>query len=286
MERFFLVKRNRIKEYVYITFGTYFMALAVVTYFDVIGIVVGGATGTGIILHDLYGIPIWFVNLAINVPLFIAGYKILDIETFIRTLYATISLTIMLGVAPILDVLTGDRLVDVIFGSLIMGFGMGLIFSSYSSSGGSDMLATIINRRLRYVSIPWITAAIDGIVVMAGAGVFGIKNGIYSLIAVYVTARVADMVVEGPNHAKIMYIIAEEYERLAEYIADELDRGVTYIDTTGAFTGQPRRMIMCVASAKEMVKIKQKTYELDENAIFFVGDIREAFGEGFTKFRG
>ncbi|MGN0435699.1 MAG: YitT family protein [Wujia sp.] len=286
MGRFFIIKKNRIKEYLYISLGTFLMSVAVVTYFDVIGIVSGGATGTGIILHDLFGVPLWFVNVAVNIPLFIAGFRILDIETFIRTLYATISLTLMLGIVPRFNILTGDKVVDVIFGSILMGAGMGLIFSSYSSSGGSDMLATLINKKVKYISIPWITAAIDGIVVIAGAGVFGLRNGIYSLIAVYVIARVSDTVVEGPNHAKVMYIITKDNKKLAEYIEEQIERGVTYIETTGAFTGTQRKMIMCVASSKEMVKIKQKTYEIDDNAIFFVGDIREAFGEGFTKFRG
>ena len=226
------------------------------------------------------------MGLAFNLPLFIAAYKILDIGMFFRTVLGTVFLTIWLGILPYVNLLTGNLFVDMLAGSVLMGAGLGLIFVSNSSSGGGDLLATLINRKLRHLSIPKIMAVIDIVIVLAGAQVFGVDKIMYSIIGIFVLTRVSDMIIEGPNRAKLLYIISEKNDEVVKYIVETMERGATYIDTEGAFTHKSSKMIMCVVSGKEMVKLKQIIYKLDENAICFVGDIREAFGEGFTKFRG
>lgn len=286
MGRFYFDRENRVLQYITMIFGTFLMAVSVVMFFDPMEIVVGGVTGVAVIFKSLYNMPMWLSSAVINVPLFIAGFRILDGRTFTRTLVATATLTIFLGVVPEMKLLTGDTVVDITIGGVLMGAGLGLIFRQYASSGGSDLLATLINVRVKYLSIPKIMAVIDGIIVIAGAGVFGMTNGIYSLIAIYIVTKVSDAIVEGPDRAKLMYIVSDKETEVVKYIMDDINRGATYIETIGAYTEKTRKMIMCVVSGKEMVKIKQKVYQIDENAICFIGDIREAFGEGFTKFRG
>ena len=286
MGRFYFDRENRVLQYITMIFGTFLMAVSVVMFFDPMEIVVGGVTGVAVIFKSLYNMPMWLSSAVINVPLFIAGFRILDGRTFTRTLVATATLTIFLGVVPEMKLLTGDTVVDITIGGALMGAGLGLIFRQYASSGGSDLLATLINVRVKYLSIPKIMAVIDGIIVIAGAGVFGMTNGIYSLIAIYIVTKVSDAIVEGPDRAKLMYIVSDKETEVVKYIMDDINRGATYIETIGAYTEKTRKMIMCVVSGKEMVKIKQKVYQIDENAICFIGDIREAFGEGFTKFRG
>ena len=283
MKSFFV--REKVKQYICVLLGTLAMAVAVVMFFDATGVVVGGVTGIAIILKNLFGVPMWLVNAMINIPLFIAGYKILDRDIFVKTLYGTIALTIFLGIVPSYNLLTGNLLVDIIIGGVLMGTGLGLIFVSYASSGGTDLLATLINVKIRHISIPRIMAAIDGLIVIGGAFVFGIEKGIYAIIAIYIVTKVSDEIMEGPNKAKLIYIISDKSEEISGYIVNKICRGVTYINATGAYTNEPKKMIMCVVSGKEMVKIKQNLYQIDENAICFVGDIREAFGEGFTKYR-
>lgn len=286
MGRFYFDRENRVLQYITMIFGTFLMAVSVVMFFDPMEIVVGGVTGVAVIFKSLYNMPMWLSSAMINVPLFIAGFRILDGRTFTRTLVATATLTIFLGVVPEMKLLTGDTVVDITIGSVLMGAGLGLIFRRYASSGGSDLLATLINVRVKYLSIPKIMAVIDGIIVIAGAGVFGMTNGIYSFIAIYIVTKVSDAIVEGPDRAKLMYIVSDKETDVVKYIMDDINRGATYIETIGAYTEKTRKMIMCVVSGKEMVKIKQKVYQIDENAICFIGDIMEAFGEGFTKFRG
>ena len=285
MKNFFF-KTGKLNTFFDILLGTFLLAASVVWFFDAVGVVVGGVSGIAIIIKATMDVPMWVINIAFNLPLFIAAYKILVIGMFFRTVLGTVFLTIWLGILPYVNLLTGNLFVDMLAGSVLMGAGLGLIFVSNSSSGGGDLLATLINRKLRHLSIPKIMAVIDIVIVLAGAQVFGVDKIMYSIIGIFVLTRVSDMIIEGPNRAKLLYIISEKNDEVVKYIVETMERGATYIDTEGAFTHKSSKMIMCVVSGKEMVKLKQIIYKLDENAICFVGDIREAFGEGFTKFRG
>lgn len=276
---------HRLKQYVLLIVGTILMAVAVVNYFDQLGVVAGGVTGLAVLFNHLWKVPMWVVNLLFNIPLFIIGYHVFEKMILLRMLIGTAFLTLFLGIIPVLDILTGDLFVDIIVGSVLMGLGLGLVFLSQASTGGVDLLSTIINRRIRHISIPKIMGIVDGVIVIVGAFAFGVAKGIYAMIAVYIIQRVADAIMEGPNHAKLLYIITKEERACATFIIRELERGATFIPIEGAYTNATKRMILSVVSGKEMVQIKQKIYQIDENAICFVGDIREAFGEGFTKYR-
>ncbi len=277
---------NILLEYLRILLGTFLMSLAVMWCFDASEIVTGGVTGVAILLKNQFGIPMWIVNGAVNLPLFIIGFKVLDKEAFVKTLTATVSLTIFLGVIPFVDILTGDLLVDIILGAVLMGSGLGMVFGSYASSGGTDLMATLINHKMKYLSVPKIMAIIDGIIVLLGVSVFGLTKGIYAVIAIFFVTKVSDTIVEGPNRAKLLYIISDKLDDISRYVVVDVHRGATRLEVTGVFTENKKNMLMCVVSSRQMVKIKQKTYQIDPNAICFVGDIREAFGEGFTKYRG
>lgn len=272
------------KRYGLMTVGAFLMAFSVVVYFNPLELVTGGVTGLAILLEHLFHIQLWLVNAAVNIPLFFIGYKVLGKQIFYRTVYATVCLSVFLGLLRPLPLLTGDVLVDGLFGGVIMGGGLGLIFLQNASSGGADMTAQIINRRIPHVSVPKLMAIVDGIIILFGIGVFGLRNGIYALIVLFVMTKVSDFVLEGPNHAKLMYIISTEEKALAEYITGQLGRGVTRVPAQGGYTGCPKQMLLCALSSKEMVNVKRKIYELDDRAICFVGDIREAYGEGFTKY--
>lgn len=277
------MKKDTYKRFVQLTTGAFLMAVSVTTYFNPLELVTGGVTGLSVVARHVFGLPMWLVNIICNVPLFIIGYKVLGRVNFYRTLYATVCLTVFLGVVPRFGLLTGDVLVDGLCGGVIMGGGLGLIFLQNASSGGADMLAQILNRRLPHISVPKMMAVIDGVIILFGFGVFGLQKGIYSLIALFVMTRVSDRILEGPNHAKLMYIISTEEKQVKEYIIGELGRGVTEIPAKGGYTGSPKRMLLCALSSKEMVNVKRKIYEVDDRAICFVGDVREAYGEGFTK---
>lgn len=281
MKSFFNTNKN-ITKYLYITLGAVLMAIAPLWYFERMGIVTGGVTGLAIIAKKTLGVPMWITNCVANLPLFVIGYNMLDKASFIRTLYATIVLTVLLGILPEYCLITGDYIVDVAFGSVIMGIGLGLILMTYTSSGGSDLLAVLLNMKLKHIEIPQIMAIIDTIIVVIGAGIFGLKKGVYAVIAIYIIERVSSRILEGTKKATQMCIILDDEIAISEYIINEISRGVTVIQVKGGYSGQTKKMIICVVSSREMIKIRQKLAQIDKNAICFIGDIREAFGEGFT----
>ena len=143
-----------IMDYIKLTTGAFLMAFATTVYFDRLSLVTGGIMGVAIILRHMLGIPMWFVNVAFNIPIFIVGYRILGRVSFYRTLYTTVCLSVFLGVLPAFSVLTGDMLVDSLTGAVWMGIGLGLVFLQNASSGGADMLASILNKRISHISIP------------------------------------------------------------------------------------------------------------------------------------
>lgn len=269
-----------------IILGTVLMSISVTSCFDEMGIVPGGFSGIAILVHHVTGgfIPIWITNLVLNIPLFVAGMRILDKKGMGNLILGTLALTFFLGIMPVLNILTGDIVIDITIGAVLMGTGLGLIFSADGSSGGTDLLAILIHKRVNYLSVSKILAVIDGLIVAVGGVVFGILNVIYALIAVFIVTKVSDYIMEGPGRAKLIHIISEKNEEVAAYIMEEIERGVSSVPICGMYTKRERSMLICVVSSKEIAKIKDFLYKIDKNAICFIGEIREAFGEGFTKY--
>lgn len=276
-------KSTLLKQYITITFGAFLMSAALVVYFNELGIVVGGVTGIAVILNNTLGIPMWIVNTAVNIPLFIIGYKTFERQTFIKTVYGTAMLSLFLAVMPNINLRTDSFPVNVVIGAFLMGLGLGLILSSDASSGGVDMVSTMITRKNKYVTIPEMMFFIDGIIILCAISFFGIIKGIYAVIALIIETKMSDNIIKGFKRSKLIYIISPSYKELADYIVNVLERGVTYINIVGGYTNENRKMIMCVVSGRELVKIKQIIGRIDTKSLCFISDISEAFGEGFTK---
>ncbi len=276
-------KSTLFKQYFKIVLGAFLMAVALIIYFNTLGIVVGGVTGIAVILNNTLGIPMWVVNTVVNIPLFIIGYKTFERQTFIKTVYGTAMLSFFLAILPNANLRTDSFPVNVVIGAFFMGMGLGLILSSDASSGGVDMVSTMISRRLKYVTIPELMLIIDGIIILCAISFFGIIKGIYAIIALVIETKISDNIIKGFKRSKLIYIISTEHMKLADYIVNTLERGVTYINIVGAYTNEDKRMIMCVVSGRELVKIKQMLGRIDSKSLCFISDVSEAFGEGFTK---
>lgn len=271
------------KQYAAITVGAFLMSAALVIYFNELGIVVGGVTGIAVILNNTIGIPMWVVNTAVNIPLFIIGYKTFERDTFIKTVYGTVMLSLFLAITPNVNLRTDSFPVNVVIGAFLMGMGLGFILSSDASSGGVDMVATMISRRFKYVTIPEMMLVIDGIIILLAISFFGVVRGIYAVIALIIETKMSDNIIKGFKRSKLIYIISPSYKELGDYIVNTLERGVTYIDVVGGYTNEDKKMIMCVLSGRELVKIKQIISRIDSKTLCFISDVNEAFGEGFTK---
>ena len=270
-------------EYILIIVGTGLMATAITSCFDAAGMVTGGFSGISILVKawtkGLYGngIPLWMTNLALNIPLFLLATKIRGFAFVRKALMGDISLTIWLAILPAWK-LSGD-----LYGGLLQGIGIGFVFLGGGTTGGTDLLAAIIQKYLRHYSIAQIMQFIDGAIVVVGMYVFGVERALYAIIAVFLVTKVSDGIIEGLKFSKSVYIITDKPDEVSRMVMEDLDRGITGISAKGMYSGEDKLMLFCVVGKKELVHLKEKIDEIDENAFVIVGDAREVHGEGFIE---
>lgn len=278
------------KQYLLLIVGTFLMGIAYKCIYDTAGMVTGGFSGIAIIVKNQTqgmiegGVPLWLTNTILNVPVFIVAYIVKGKKFVTRTLIGTILLTVYLGVLPNVGFALEDLLLTAIFGGIINGIGIACVFLAFATTGGTDMIAAIIQNYVKHYSIARIMQVIDGLVVIAGAFIFDIRKALYAVIAIYVTTFVSDRVIDGLNFAKGVYIISDEYEKISQEILSRMHRGVTLLDGKGMFSNQERPLLFCVVSKKESVLLKEIAKSIDSKSFIIVSDVREVMGEGFGQY--
>lgn len=276
-------------DYILIMAGTSLMALAIKGIFDPVSLVTGGFSGIAIIVKNITegiiegGIPLWLTNLLLNIPLFVVAIKVKGWRYIAKTIFATIWLSVALWYMPEKNLMPDDIFLASVFGGVISGLGIGLVLVANATTGGTDTMAAIIQHFIRHYSIAQIMQVLDGVIVLAGAWVFGINRALYAIICIYLVSKVSDGILEGLKFSKLAYIISEHYEEIAKQIMKELDRGATGLDAVGMYSGEKKEVLFCVVSKKEIVKVKDIVRRIDADAFMIVSDVREVFGEGFIE---
>ena len=274
----------------YIILGTGIMATGIQCIYDPIGLVTGGFTGLAIIVKSVSavfvdgGIPLWLTNVMLNVPVFLYAYIRMGRKYIGRTAFGTVMLSVWLYLIPSIDLTEGDFLLAALFGGVFCGGGMGLILRGNATTGGTDLVASLIQQRLRHYSVVQIMFVLDGLIVLAGMFIFGIHPTLYAIVAIFVTTKVGDAVLEGFKYSKAAYIITDSYEEVAEVLMRDLDRGMTGLMAKGMYTGRDKCVLYCVVSRKQIVTLKELVVGIDPNAFVIVSDVHEVLGEGFQEY--
>ena len=282
-------KKSKLLEYLMIIVGTGLMSLAINSVFDASGMVTGGFSGVAIIIKAWTkgiidgGIPLWVTNLGLNIPLFLIGWKIHGFSFVKKALVGEISLSAWLALQPVWNLAGDDLLLAALYGGVIQGVGIGLVFLGGGTTGGTDMMAAIIQKFLKHYSIAQIMQFVDGAVVIVGMYVFGVERALYAIIAVFLVTKVSDGIIEGLKFSKSVYIITDKPDEVARMVIEDMDRGITGIPAKGMYSGEDKLMLFCVVGKKELVQLKEKIDEIDEKAFVIVGDAREVHGEGFIE---
>ncbi len=283
-------RKRRIRNELIAFAGAGVMAAAVNCVFEPMGLVTGGATGIGIIVKELTGnvaggegIPLWITNLVCNIPLFICAYFLHGRRFVQRGLITAGLFTIFLAVIPVTMLPTENALLNSILGGVIMGSGLGMVFAAGSTTGGMDLLAVLLHKKFRYWSEAQILAAVDGVIILGGALIFGLEHALYALISVFIVMRISDGILNGLKFSKMAFIISEQSADITEYLMTEMERGVTGIEITGMHTGKHRNMLLCVVSKKQIVELKEAALSIDPHAFVIVTDANETLGEGFYR---
>lgn len=280
-----------LRKYMIILLGSVLMAVGVNLVYEPMGLVTGGVSGLAIVVkywtREWFdgGIPIWLFSIGCNIPLFLLSIKLKGFRFLFSAIFGTIAFIFTLMVVPIYDLHIEDYLLASIMGGAISGVGIGLVFSVQASTGGTDLLAMLLHFRNRHISVPQILIFIDGAIIFIGALVFGLGNALYAIIAVFVTTKVSDSILEGLKFAKMAYIISEDYSEIANAIMHQMDRGVTGVNATGMYSNKDKKMLFCVVSKKEIVKIVEISQKIDPKSFVIVSDVREVMGEGFIEYR-
>lgn len=277
-----IIWKKIIRSYSMITVGTFLMAIGTRLIYEPLSMVTGGFSGVGIILHSLFGIPVWATTFLLNVPLFILARKNHGREFLVKSLYAMLVFSAALALIPFTSVTEEDFLMAALLGGALHGIGLGLVFSAGSSTGGTDLLSAVLHPLFPVMRVANIMGIIDGLIVAAGMLIFGVRTALYSIVAVFVTSKIMDGVTAGMRYAKVVYIISDESRQIAEIIMGQLQRGVTALRGSGMYSGKEKQILMCVVSRREAVSMVKYVKEADHHAFVIVADAREVMGEGFS----
>ena len=242
----------------------------------------GGFSGIATITYYLLNWPVGTVVFVLNIPFFILAYFKLGKKFVYRAITGTIFLSIFLDVFDKFPSFTEDRFLACIYGGIIIGIGTALILKANASTGGSDLLAYLVNYFNPNIRTSNVIVFLDIFIVGINTIFFKqIEIGLYSAITIYIMGKMLDIVFEGVNFTKTIFIISKEYEKISEKIGKEIKRGSTGIYAKGMYKNEEKMMLFCVGSRTEVAKITRICYSLDPTCFIVVSNAREVIGKGF-----
>ena len=283
-----------IRDYFLIILAALLQALSLRLFFVPANLASGGVSGISQLIHHFTGWPIGLMILIGNIPLFGLGWRFLGGYRFaLRTATAIFMYSLFTDLLPgtplfgpsgagtaLIDDLQGDIFLSALYGAIVSGVGYGLIYRARGSSGGSDILARILNH-YRGIPITQSYLLVDTAVILGAGFVFGWKEALYAMIALYVSGLVADATLEGGGTVRSAIIVTSEAEAISARVLEELERGITVLEGKGAYTGEERPVLYCVISRAEVATLKAIVQEADPRAFMVIGLAHEALGEGF-----
>ncbi len=282
------------RDYLFIGLSSVIQAFSLRVFFVPANLASGGVSGISQLINHFTGWPIGLMVLAGNVPLFILGWRFLGGRRFaFRTAFAIITYSIFTdllvktplfaaggaGTRLIAD-LQGDIFLNSLYGAIVSGVGYGLVYRARGTSGGSDILARILNN-WRGISMTQSYLIVDTAVILGAGFIFGWKQALYAMITLYVSGLVSETVLEGGGTVRTAMIVTNEPEVISNRVLEELERGVTILEGSGAYTGQSRPVLYCVITRAEVAALKAIVHEADPRAFMVIGVAHEALGEGF-----
>jgi len=274
-----------LRDFSLIILGGFIQAIGLRLFFIPANLASGGVSGVAQLINYTTGWQIGLMVLIGNIPLFLLGWRYLGGTKFIvRTALAVITFSfftdLLVHFIPA-EGITDDILLNSLYGALVSGIGFGIVYRGQGTSGGSDILARILNR-WRGVPISQSYLIVDSAVILAAGFIFGWKEALYALIALYVSGIVTETAAQGMSVVRTALIITSEPEAVSQEIFNILDRGVTLLNGKGAYTGADRTVLYCVVTRTETMRLKRLVNEIDEHAFMVIGQAHEALGEGFT----
>ena len=271
-------------DYAKIVIGSLLYAVGFQFFLYPNAITTGGVTGVAMIINYLSGFPVGVMTMLINIPLFAFSWKKFGMKFIIASLVGTILSSVFVDLLATLQVeVTHEPLLGAIYGGLIKGFGLGLVYHTGATTGGVDIVAKFLRRKYQYINFSTFILGLDVVVILAFALIFRrYDSAMYAIICMFIASKVIDLVLYGAINSKVCYIITDESVRVKDAIVTELGRGVTFLHGEGAWSGQEKNIILCVIKHSQIVELKKLVQAIDGKAFMIVSDSREVFGKGFS----
>ena len=277
--------KESLKNAAYIIIGLFSCSLGYCMFLVPNEIAPGGFTGIGQLCNALFGINVGTMALILNVPLFAISMRSMGIKFGVKSLAASIGLSLLIDYLPI-GAVTDDLLLATVFGALLGGVGFGLILRGNATTGGTDMLASLIHTRVPTLRVGVLITMVDGLVVVASAFVFSPKMAMYALISVFIMNYTLDYVLDGMNRSTAYLIVSQKSDEIAAQVLGQLERGVTGLYGRGRYSGQETEVLLCVVSRFEVIRLRRIVSSCDPQAFMIAINAHEVLGEGFKDISG
>lgn len=263
-----------------ILLGSFLISLAINGLFIPHHLLSGGVMGVALILNYLFGISTSLSILLLNLPIFLLGLKYVNRHFILLSLVGMLSLSVFLSLTSIWVFPVQDVLLAAIFGGALSGLGSGLVFNNRGSLGGTDIIAVVVNKYYSY-SVGGVLLATNVLIILASAYLVDLQLALYTIISMYASAGMVDLVQEGLNRRKTVFIISDQSTAIANAILTQLNRGVTYLQGEGAYSHSQKQILYCVVTTLQLARLKEIVREIDPQAFMSVTDTREVLGKGF-----
>ena len=246
-------------------------------------IVSGGVTGIAQIINRLSGLPVGVMIILMNIPIFIVCFRKLGVTSVIGALAVMLLNSVMIDLFQMIPlVATDDPLLAAVYGGVLNGLGYGLVYSAGATSGGTDILAKLLRRHYAYINFGTLVMGLNVTVVVAFAIIFHkAESCMYTMIQMFISTRIINIVIYGPGISNLCYIITAKPQELTDAITHDMKRGVTFLKAEGAWKHQERPVIMCVVKRPEIAHLRTITRSVDEKAFLIVTEAKDVFGKGF-----
>lgn len=247
-------------------------------------IVAGGVTGMAQIVNHFTALPVGAVSVVLNIPLFVFAWRMFGIKFILLSLLGLLSSSLFIDLFNMLGLcLTDDLLLAAIFGGLVKGFGLGLVYKPGGTTGGADIGARMLRRRYPYINFGTLSLALDAAVVICYAiSVQKLDAAMYTVITMFVSSRVVNLVLYGAMNSSVCYIITIKPREIAEAVGESLHRGATLLKAEGAYTGEERFVVLCVIRRREIAEVKKIIHRIDSRSFVIVTSSHEIFGKNFS----
>lgn len=280
--------KSIVLDAIFILFGSLAVAVGLAMFTVPNNIAPGGVSGISTALSYLTGLPVGALSLCLNIPIMIVAWRKLGFLPLVKTIIATVVLSVGVDIfIPLLPDYTNNPLLAALMGGVLMGGGMGVLLVRGISTGGTDLAGLIIYKKISALSMGQLLIVIDTVVIVFAVIVFqDIEVALYSLVTIVTSSKCIDIIQQGVDYAKVIYIITDREDTHIKMLAEQMGRGVTVIPAKGGFTGNDKSMLMLIARRNEVSLVLSAIKAVDDGAFIILSDATEVHGEGFKEYSG